>query len=225
MRARQRVPGSAPFLLITYHKARKGGKESFVEISATMVKELRQQTGAGVMDCRKALETADGDMAKAAELLREKALAVADKKADRATLEGMIGSYIHMGSKVAAMVELNCESDFVARTEQFQGLARDLAMQVVATRPGWVSVEDVPAEVVAEQRQNALDGVDANKSPEVVEKIVQGKLAKFYEENCLLEQPFIKDDSVKVKDLVRAYIGQLGENIIVRRFSRLEVGG
>jgi len=190
-----------------------------------MVKELRQQTGAGVMDCRKALETSHGDMAMAAELLREKALATAAKKADRAALEGMIGSYIHMGSKVAAMVELNCESDFVARTDQFQGLARDLSMQVVATRPTWVSPQDVPAEVVAEQRQNALDGIDGSKPPEVVEKIVEGKLAKFYEENCLLEQPFIKDDSIKVRDLVTEYIAQMGENIIVRRFSRLEVGG
>jgi elongation factor Ts len=196
-----------------------------VEISASMVKELRQQTGAGVMDCRKALETAGGDMAMAAELLREKALATAAKKADRAALEGMIGSYIHMGSKVAAMVELNCESDFVARTDQFQGLARDLAMQVVATRPSWVSPQDVPAEVVAEQRQHALDGIDGSKPPEVVEKIVEGKLAKFYEENCLLDQPFIKDDSIRVKDLVTEYIAQMGENIIVRRFSRLEVGG
>ncbi len=196
-----------------------------MEISASMVKELRQQTGAGVMDCRKALETSQGDMAMAAELLREKALATAAKKADRAALEGMIGSYIHMGSKVAAMVELNCESDFVARTDQFQGLARDLSMQVVATRPTWVSPQDVPAEVVAEQRQNALDGIDGSKPPEVVEKIVEGKLAKFYEENCLLEQPFIKDDSIKVRDLVTEYIAQMGENIIVRRFSRLEVGG
>lgn len=196
-----------------------------MEISASMVKELRQQTGAGVMDCRKALETAGGDMAMAAELLREKALATAAKKADRAALEGMIGSYIHMGSKVAAMVELNCESDFVARTDQFQGLARDLSMQVVATRPSWVSPQDVPAEVVAEQRQNALDGIDGSKPPEIVEKIVEGKLAKFYEENCLLEQPFIKDDSIKVRDLIIEYIHKMGENIIVRRFSRLEVGG
>ena len=196
-----------------------------MEISANMVKELRQLTGAGVMDCRKALESSGGDMDKAAELLREKALTIAAKKADREALEGIIGNYVHMGSKVAALVEVNCESDFVARTEQFQGLAKDLAMQVVAARPNWVRIEDVPAEVVAEQRHQAMAGVDDKKPPEVVEKIVEGKLAKFYEENCLLEQPFIKDDSMKVNDLVTNMIGKLGENVVVRRFARLEIGG
>jgi len=196
-----------------------------VEISANMVKELRQLTGAGVMDCRKALESSGGDMDKAAELLRERALTVAAKKADRETLEGMIGNYVHMGSKVAALVEVNCESDFVARTEQFQGLAKDLAMQVVAARPNWVRIEDVPAEVVAEQRQQAMASVDSNKPPAVVEKIVDGKLAKFYEENCLLEQPFIKDESMKVNDLITNTIAKLGENVVVRRFARLEIGG
>jgi elongation factor Ts len=196
-----------------------------VEISANMVKELRQLTGAGVMDCRKALESSGGDMDKAAELLRERALTVAAKKADREALEGIIGNYVHMGSKVAALVEVNCESDFVARTEQFQALAKDLAMQVVAARPNWVRIEDVPAEVVAEQRQQAMASVDGNKPPEVVEKIVDGKLAKFYEENCLLEQPFIKDESMKVNDLITNTIAKLGENVVVRRFARLEIGG
>jgi elongation factor Ts len=190
-----------------------------------MVKELRQQTGAGVMDCRKALETAGGDMEKAAELLREKALAVAAKKADREALEGIIGNYVHMGSKVAALVEVNCESDFVARTDQFQSLAKDLAMQVVAARPNWVSIADVPAEIVAEQRAQAMVGVDTSKPQTVIEKIVEGKMAKFYAENCLLEQPFIKDDSMKVQDLITNTIGKLGENILVRRFARLEIGG
>lgn len=196
-----------------------------MEISANMVKELRQLTGAGVMDCRKALESSGGDMDVAAELLREKALTMAAKKADREALEGIIGNYVHMGSKVAALVEVNCESDFVARTEQFQGLAKDLAMQVVAARPNWVRIEDVPAEVVAEQRHQAMAGVDDKKPPEVVEKIVEGKLAKFYEENCLLEQPFIKDDSMKVNDLITSAIAKLGENVVVRRFARLEIGG
>ena len=196
-----------------------------MEISANMVKELRQQTGAGVMDCRKALETAGGDMEKAAELLREKALAVAAKKADREALEGIIGNYVHMGSKVAALVEVNCESDFVARTDQFQSLAKDLAMQVVAARPNWVSIADVPAEIVAEQRAQAMVGVDTSKPQTVIEKIVEGKMAKFYAENCLLEQPFIKDDSMKVQDLITNTIGKLGENILVRRFARLEIGG
>lgn len=195
-----------------------------MEISASMVKELRQLSGAGVMDCRKALEAADGDMEKASALLREKALATAAKKADRETREGLIGNYVHMGSKVAALVEVTCESDFVARTEQFQTLVRDLAMQVVAARPGWVRVEDVPVEVVEEElRQVALEA--GGKPPEIVERIAQGKLAKFYEENVLMEQPFIKDDSMKVKDLVTNVIATLGENVVVRRFARLEVGG
>jgi elongation factor Ts len=211
--------------IIQPHAACNIGKESFVEISANMVKELRQLTGAGVMDCRKALESSGGDMDVAAELLREKALTMAAKKADREALEGIIGNYVHMGSKVAALVEVNCESDFVARTEQFQGLAKDLAMQVVAARPNWVRIEDVPVEVVAEQRHQAMAGVDDKKPPEVVEKIVEGKLAKFYEENCLLEQPFIKDDSMKVNDLISSTIAKLGENVVVRRFARLEIGG
>jgi elongation factor Ts len=189
-----------------------------------MVKDLRQATGAGVMDCRKALETAGGDFDKAAAILREKAMASAAKKADRETREGLIGSYVHMGSKVAALVEVNCESDFVARTEQFQTLVKDLAMQVVAARPTWARMEDVPAEVIEEQRREAL--AEAGEKPaEVQERIVQGKLAKFYEENVLLEQPFIKDDSVKIKDLVMGVAGKLGENIVVSRFARLEVGG
>jgi elongation factor Ts len=221
------MTGAIPSLssIIQLHAARNIGKESFVEISANMVKELRQLTGAGVMDCRKALESSGGDMDKAAELLREKALTMAAKKADREALEGIIGNYVHMGSKVAALVEVNCESDFVARTEQFQGLAKDLAMQVVAARPNWVRIEDVPVEVVAEQRHQAMAGVDDKKPPEVVEKIVEGKLAKFYEENCLLEQPFIKDDSMKVNDLISSTIAKLGENVVVRRFARLEIGG
>jgi elongation factor Ts len=188
-----------------------------------MVKELRQLTGAGVMDCRKALEATAGDFAQATALLREKAMAVAAKKADREAREGLIGSYIHMGSKVAALVELNCESDFVARTEEFQALARDLAMQIVAARPSWVRVDDIPAEVLDGERQAAIAD-SANKPAAVVERIVEGKLAKYYEEHVLLEQPFIRDDSVKVKDLLTRIIGRLGENIIVRRFSRLEVG-
>jgi elongation factor Ts len=188
-----------------------------------MVKELRQLTGAGVMDCRKALETANGDFEKAAEILREQALAVAVKKADRETREGLIGNYVHMGSKMAALVEVNCESDFVARTEQFQALVKDLAMQVVAARPTWVRIEEIPAEVIEEERRHALAEA-GDKPAEVAERIVGGKLAKFYQDNVLLEQPFIKDDSVKVKDLVTEVVAKLGENVVVRRFARLEVG-
>ncbi len=195
-----------------------------MEITAAMVKDLRQLTGAGVLDCRKALETTGGDPAKAAILLSEKGLAAAAKKATRTANEGMIGSYIHMGSKVAALVEVNCESDFVARTDQFQALAKDLAMQVVAARPNYVRIEDVPADVVAKERVDAL--VQAGDKPAAVaERIVEGKLAKLYEENCLLEQAYIRDDSVKVKDLITAAVAKLGENIVVRRFARLEIGG
>lgn len=196
-----------------------------MEITASMVKELRQLTGAGVLDCRKALETAGGDLKRAAELLREKGLAAAAKKAAREVHEGLIGSYIHMGSKVAALVELNCETDFVARTADFQGLAKDLAMQIVAARPTWVRIEDVPADVLAQQTATYSAEVDPAKPAAVIEKIIEGKLAKFLEESCLLEQPFIKDETVRIKDLLTAAVARLGENIVVRRFARLEVGG
>jgi elongation factor Ts len=197
-----------------------------VEITVTMVKDLRATTGAGVLDCRKALEQSGGDFSRAAEILRDKGLAQAAKKAGRETNEGLIGSYVHMGSKVAALVEVNCESDFVARTADFQSLTKDLAMQIVAARPNWVSREDVPAETIEREKQDYhAQLADANKPVEVIERIIEGKLGKFYEENCLLEQPFIKDESLKVKDLIGQTIGKLGENITVRRFARLEVGG
>ncbi len=194
-----------------------------MEITAQMVKDLRGLTGAGVLDCRKALDTAGGDFDKAASLLREKGLAVAAKKAERETKEGLIGSYIHAGSKVAALIEVGCESDFVARTEDFQALCKDLAMQVVAAKPTWVRAEDVPADQVEQLRTDAIAAA-AGKPTEVVEKIVSGKLAKFYEETCLLEQAFIKDESIKIKDLITGKIAKLGENVVVRRFARLEVG-
>jgi elongation factor Ts len=197
-----------------------------VEITAAMVKDLRQATGSGVMDCRKALESTGGNFEQAAELLREKALATAAKKAERAANEGLIGNYVHMGSKVAALVEINCETDFVARTEDFQVLAKDLAMQVVATRPNWVRIEDIPADILQQERETYRLGLaGSNKPANLIDQIIEGKLAKFYEENCLLEQPFIRDESVKIKDLLIALIGRLGENIVVRRFARLEVGG
>lgn len=197
-----------------------------MEITASMVKELRAATGAGVLDCRKALEASGGDLQQAAELLRQKGLAAAAKKADRVAHEGLIGSYVHTGSKMAALVELNCETDFVARTPEFQTLAKDLAMQVVAARPGWLQPEDVPADVVAKQKEDYIAQLgNTDKPAHVVEKIVEGKLAKFYEEVCLLEQPFIKDEGIKIKDLITAAIARLGENIVVRRFARLEVGG
>lgn len=196
-----------------------------MEITAAMVKELRAQTSAGVLDCRKALENSGGDMAKAAELLREKGLAAAAKKADRVTKEGLIGHYVHTGSKVAAMVEVNCESDFVARTELFKGLIRELAMQIVAARPTYVKIEDIAPEALEELKNQFRLTIDESKTPEQAERILDGKLGKYYEETVLLEQPYIKDEGMKVKDLITEAIAKLGENIQVRRFARLEVGG
>lgn len=194
-----------------------------MEITAQMVKDLRALTGAGVLDCRKTLEAAEGDFDRAAAMLRDRGLAVAAKKADRETKEGLIGHYIHMGSKVAALVEVNCESDFVARTENFQALCKDLAMQVVAARPSWTRVEEVPADVIEKLQADALADAVGKPAP-VVEKIIAGKLAQFYEETVLVEQPFIKDESIKIKDMITQAIAKIGENIVVRRFARLEVG-
>lgn len=195
-----------------------------MEITAAMVKELRALTNAGVLDCRKALDKTEGDLAKAAELLREKGLVTAAKKAERETKEGLIGHYIHTGSKVAALIEVNCESDFVARTEQFQTLIRELAMQVVAARPTYVKIEDIPVETLEELKNQFRLTIDPSKTAEQAERILTGKLGKYFEENVLLEQPYIKDESMKIKDLVTGVIAKLGENVQVRRFARLEVG-
>lgn len=195
-------------------------------ITSEMIKQLREATGAGVLDCKKALEQANGDFEKATEILRQKGLAAAAKKAERTANEGIIGSYVHMGAKVAALVELNCETDFVARTEAFQTLARDLAMQVVASRPLYTRREEIPAADLERERvAYTAQLADSGKPDDVVQRIVEGKLEKFYQETCLLEQPFIKDPNITVGDLVKAAVAKLGENIVVRRFARLEVGG
>lgn len=194
-------------------------------ISADTIKELRALTGAGVLDCKKALEETNGDFDKAADLLRQKGLAAAAKKASREANEGLIGTYVHTGSKVAGMVEVNCETDFVARTDAFQALVRDLAMQVVAARPLYVRREDIPADVLAAKRAEfRAEMADSGKPADIVERIVEGKADKFFQESLLLEQPFIKDGSITVGDLVTQAIAKLGENIKVRRFARLEVG-
>jgi elongation factor Ts len=190
-----------------------------------MVKELRMLTGAGVLDCKKALEEHDGDFEKAAESLRQKGLAAAAKKASREANEGIIGSYIHMGARVAAMVEVNCETDFVARTDDFQALAKDLAMQVVAARPLYVRREEIPADVIAAERNTVADEVKSSGKPvDVIERIVDGKMEKFYQESVLFDQPFIKDGNITIGDLVKQSIAKLGENIVVRRFARFEIG-
>ena len=195
-------------------------------ITAQMVKELRQETGAGVLDCKEALVTSNGDFAQAAAYLREKGMAAAAKRATREATEGLIGSYIHAGSRVAALVEVNCESDFVADTDQFQGLAHDLAMQIVAAKPLYLTPEEVPASVVEEERANfRAEMKDSGKPERILDKIVEGKLKKYYEEICLMEQPFIKDTAITVRELVQQQNALLGENIVVRRFVRFEIGG
>jgi elongation factor Ts len=195
------------------------------EITAEMVKLLREATNAGVLDCKKALTETNGDFDAAVEILRKKGLATAAKKASRDANEGLIGTYVHPGSKVASIVEVNCETDFVARTDEFQQLARDLAMHVTAARPLWVAREDVPAAVVAKEREVYGEQMaNSGKPAQVIERIVDGKLDKWYSEVCLLEQPFIKDPDVTIKDLLTGRIASLGENIKIRRFSRLEIG-
>jgi elongation factor Ts len=196
------------------------------EITAQMVKELRTATGAGVNDCKKALEQSNGDFEQAVEALRKKGLASAAKKASRDTREGIIGNYVHFGGKAAALVELNCETDFVARTDQFQQLARDLAMHVVAARPQWLSREEVPAEAIEKEKViYAEQMANSGKPAQVIEKIVEGKLDKWFSEVCLLEQPFVKDPDRKIQDLITETVASLGENIRVSRFARLEIGG
>lgn len=196
-----------------------------MEISAQLVKQLRERTGAGFSDCRAALVEAKGDLEKAVDVLRKKGQAAAQKKAARTTSEGLVGSYIHAGGKIGVMVEINCESDFVARTEDFQTLCHNVAMHVAALDPRFVRREEVTPEIL--QREGEIYRAQAKatgKPDNVVEKIVTGKMEKFYEENCLYEQHFIKDETFTIKQLVDAAIAKLGENISIRRFVRFKVG-
>lgn len=195
------------------------------EISAQLVKELREATNAGILDCKKALSDANGDFDQAVEILRKKGLSSAAKKASRETNEGIVGHYIHPGSKVASLVELNCETDFVARTEQFQTLARDLAMHVVAARPAYLRREEIPADVVAREKDIYREQMaNSGKPAHVLEKILEGKLDKWYSEVCLLEQGFIKDPDTSIQQLLTQTIATLGENIKVNRFARIAIG-
>ncbi|HEV8438441.1 MAG TPA: translation elongation factor Ts [Methylomirabilota bacterium] len=194
---------------------------------AEMVKELRERTGAGMMDCKAALDASQGDLQGAVEYLRKKGLADAAKKAHREARDGVVASYIHAGGKIGVLVEVNCETDFVARTPDFQQLVKDVAMQVAAASPSYVSREDVPGPVVEKEREIYRQQMaDQKKPPQVLDKIVEGKLDKFYTEACLLEQPFIKDASGKtrVKDLVDQATAKLQERVVVRRFARFQVG-
>ena len=196
-----------------------------MEISATQIKELRATTGAGVLECRKALEQAGGDMEKATAFLKEKGLAKAAKKADRAVKDGRIEAYAHPGNRVGVILEVNCESDFVAKTEDFKAFVHDLALHIAFSNPQYVKPEDIPADVLEALRAEFRAEAEATGKPaNVLDRIVQGKLDKHLDEVCLLRQPFVKDDKVKVSDLVTNAIAKLGENILVRRFARYELG-
>lgn len=199
------------------------------EVTASAVKSLREKSGAGMIDCKNALVEANGDENEAMELLRKKGMATAGKKAGRVTAEGAVGSYIHMGGKVGVLVEINCESDFVARGEEFQQLVKDVAMHIAAVDPRYATRDEVPAEVLGKEREILMeqlknDPKNANKSHDVLEKIIEGRLNKFYEDNVLLDQPFVKDPSKTIGELVAEKIGSIKENISVRRFARFKMG-
>jgi elongation factor Ts len=194
-------------------------------ISAGMVKELREKTGAPMMDCRNALTEAKGDMEEAVVVLRKRGMASAAKKASRTASEGAVGTYIHAGGKIGVLLEINCESDFVARTPDFQDLLKDIAMHIAATDPRYIRKEDVTADDLEREKEiYRAQAAQTGKPAPVIEKIVEGKMSKFYEEVCLLEQPFIKEQTVTIAQLIAQKVGKLGENIQVRRFARFKVG-
>ena len=195
------------------------------DVSTALVKELRERTGAGIVNCKKALAEHGGDIEKAIDFLREKGLAAAAKKAGRAAQQGVVGSYIHGGGKIGVLVEVNCETDFVARTEEFQRLVKDVAMQVAAANPRCVRREEISdAELERERTVYRVQAEESGKPAKLIEKIVAGKVEKFYGENCLLEQAFIRDPGKTVQDVVNEAVGRTGENIVVNRFSRFQIG-
>lgn len=195
------------------------------QITATMVKELREKTGVGMMQCKKALTDSGGDMERAVEILREKGLASAQKKAGRTASQGLIDSYIHM-DKLGVLVELNCETDFVAKTDDFRTLIKDIAMHIAATNPMYLTPEQVPTEVIEKEKDIFRAQITGKKPENIIEQILEGKLKKFYEENCLTEQVFVKDQDgkMKIKDLITEKVAKLGENIVIRRFARFALG-
>jgi len=200
-------------------------QQQAMQIPANLVKELRERTGAGFSDCRAALVEAGGNVDKAIDVLRKKGQAAAAKKAQREASEGLVGSYIHAGGKIGVLVEVNCESDFVARTERFQNLCHDIAMHIAALDPRYVRREEVTPDMLAKEKEIYRAQALATGKPEaVVDKIVTGKMEKFYEENCLYEQHYIKDESVTIGEMVKQAIAELGENIVIKRFSRFKVG-
>ena len=194
-----------------------------VQITASMVNELRQKTGVGLMDCKKALVETEGDLEQAITALRKQGVSTAAKKAGRAASEGVIEQYIHMGGKVGVLLELNCETDFVAKTDDFKALAKDFCLHVAAANPAYLSRDDVPEEIINKERDIATSQAEG-KPPQAVQKIVEGKLDKYFSQICMLDQPFIKDPSKTIKDLLTEKIAQLGENMVIRRFARYQLG-
>lgn len=195
------------------------------EITAALVKELRERTGAGMMDCKKALSTTDGDLEKAIDFLREKGLAAAAKKAGRVAAEGLVEAYIHGGGRIGVLVEVNCETDFVAKTDAFKELVKDIAMHIAATNPSYLKREEVPtAELEHEQAVLAEQARNEGKPEKIIEKMVAGRIEKYYKEVCLMEQPFVKDPDKTISDLITESIAKIGENISIRRFTRYQLG-
>ena len=195
------------------------------EINATMVKQLREKTGAGMMDCKKALQEVKGDIDKALEFLRKKGLATAQKRAGRAMTEGTIQSYIHMTGKLGVLVEVNCETDFVAKNEDFQEFAKNIAMHIAASNPLGIKPEDISEEIVENEKEiYRAQALDMGKPENILDKIIEGKLKKFYQENCLLNQPFVRDPEISVADLMNELIAKIGENITIKRFVRYQIG-
>jgi len=194
-------------------------------ISAEMVKQLREKTGAGIMDCKEALTECGADMDKSVEYLRKKGLATAAKRAGRTMSEGVVHAYIHTGGKIGVLVEVNCETDFVAKTDDFQELAKNIAMHIAASSPVGIQPEDVPAEVVDKEKEiYRAQALESGKPEKVVDKIVEGKLAKFFKESCLLNQPYVRNPDITVADMLNEAIAKIGENITVRRFTRFQIG-
>ena len=195
------------------------------EINAAIVKQLREKTGAGMMDCKKALVEVEGNMEKAVEFLRKKGLATAQKRAGRAMTEGMIQSYIHMTGKLGVVVEVNCETDFVAKNEDFQEFAKNIAMHIAASNPLGIKPEDVPEEIIDNEKNiYRAQALEMGKPENILDKIVEGKLKKFYQENCLLNQPFVRDPDISIADLMNDLIAKIGENITIKRFVRYQIG-
>jgi len=194
-------------------------------ISAAMVKQLREKTGAGMMDCKNALSEVEGDVEKAIELLRKKGLATAQKRAGRALSEGMIQSYIHMTGKLGVLVEVNCETDFVAKNEDFQEFTKNIAMHIAATNPLGITPQDISQEIIEKEKEiYRAQALDMGKPENVIDKIVEGKLNKFYEESCLLNQPYVRDTDISITDLLNQMIAKIGENISIKRFVRYQIG-